>query len=228
MKKFFLSIVAALLAVPTFAQFTSGGFTISENNTYYGIRIGMAMSNFGGDYVDMNSKTGLTLGGVIGIRLSDSAPVFLESGLYYSGHGAKKDKEFINYNNLEIPLLIKYGFQANDEIAVLPFFGPVFSYAVSGKTKQLVYDKVGNGDYAVKQPQEYEKVGTFDEKKVRIGNGELGGMKRANMGLKLGCGVEYSNLYAELGYQFGITNVCKNDDYTARNNALFINVGVNF
>ena len=216
MKKFFASIVAALLAVPTFAQFTSGGFTISENNMYYGLRIGMTMANFSGDDVDMDAKTGLTLAGTVGVRLSDSAPVFLESGLYYTERGAKKDKEFVNYNNLEIPLLIKYGFQANDQIAVLPFFGPVFSYAMSGKTKQY---KIVNGV----PTNELEKVGTFDEKKAHTG-----GFKRANMGLKLGCGVEYSNLYAELGYHFGITNVCKNDDFTAHSNALFLNVGVNF
>lgn len=222
MKKFFVSIVAALLAVPTFAQFTSGGFTISENNMYYGLRIGMAMANFGGDDIDMDTKVGLTLGGVVGVRLSDSAPVFLESGLYYSERGAKKDKLFVNYNNLEIPLLIKYGIQANDQIAVLPFFGPVFSYAMSGKTKQFKGQFV-NDAWVPATPLELEKVGTFDEKRAFTG-----GFKRANMGLKLGCGVEFSNLYGELGYQFGITNVCKNDDFTARSNALFINVGVNF
>ena len=217
MKKLFLSLLAALLALPSLAQFTSGGFTISENNVYYGIRVGLTMANFGGDDIDMDAKTGLTLAGVVGLRLSDSAPVFLESGLYYSERGAKKGKEFVNYNNLEVPLLIKYGFQANDEIAILPFFGPVFSYAISGKTKQLKLDELG------KLTTEYEKVGTFDEKKAHTG-----GLKRANMGLKLGCGVEYSNIYAEAGYQFGVTNVCKEDDFTARSNAFFVNVGVNF
>ena len=215
MKKFLVSIVAALLAVPTFAQFTSGGFTLSESNVYYGVRLGLSMANLGGDDVDMDSKAGLTLAGVVGLRLSDGVPVFLESGLYYTERGAKKDKQSVGYTNFELPVLIKYGFQATDEIAVLPFLGPVFSYAFSGKTKQ--YQQASDGTI------ELAKVGTFDEKKAIHG-----GLKRPNMGIKVGCGAEWNNLYLEAGYQFGLTNIAKNDDFTLHSNALFLNVGVNF
>lgn len=204
MKKFLVSIVAALLAVPTFAQFTSGGFTLSESNLYYGVRLGMTVANLGGD-ADTDSKAGLTLAGVLGLRLSDGVPVFLESGLYYSERGAKD----VGYTNLEIPLLIKYGFQATDEIAVLPFIGPVFAYGISGKTK--VPGAAG----------EVVKVGTFDEKKWT-------GLKRPNMGIKVGCGAEWNNLYLEAGYQFGLTNISKADEVSIRSNALFVNFGVNF
>jgi hypothetical protein len=53
------------------------------------------------------------------------------------------------------------------------------------------------------------------------------------MGFKIGCGAEYNKLYAEVGYQFGVTNIIDDEfaagkDKSARNNALFINVGVNF
>ena len=40
MKKFLISIVAALMTIPSFAQFTSGGFEIDKDNIYYGIRFG--------------------------------------------------------------------------------------------------------------------------------------------------------------------------------------------
>lgn len=215
MKKFFISIVAALMAVPTFAQFTSGGFTLSENNVYYGLRIGMSMANLSGDDVDMDAKTGLTLAGVIGLRLSEGVPVFLESGLYYTERGAKKEKTSVGYNNLEIPVLVKYGFQATDEIAVLPFLGPVFSYGISGKTKQ--YETTSSGAI------ELVKRGTFDEKKAITG-----GLKRPNMGIKVGCGAEWNNLYLEAGYQFGLTNIAKADELSIHSNALFLNFGVNF
>ena len=68
-----------------------------------------------------------------------------------------------------------------------------------------------------------KSVGTFDEKRAFTG-----GLKRANMGFKLGCGAEYNKIYLEVGYQFGITNVCKDDDLSAHSNALFVNFGVNF
>lgn len=204
MKKFFTAIVALMLAAPSFAQYSSGGFELDKQNLYYGVRLGMTVANLSGD-VDSDSKAGMTLAGVVGLRVSDSTPVFLESGLYYTERGAKD----IGYSNLEIPLLIKYGFKATEDIAVLPFVGPYFSRACWGKTKIL--DENGKT----------VKVGTFDEDK-------WDGLKRLNMGFKLGCGAEYNKLYLEVGYQIGVTNISKKDDLTIHSNAFFANFGVNF
>lgn len=209
MKKFFVSILVAMLAIPSFAQYSSGGFSLDEENLYWGVRFGITGASLGGD-LDLGMKAGMTLAGVVGLRASDSTPVFIESGLYYTERGGKKDDFRVGYNNLEIPILVKYGFKVGDEIAVLPFVGPYFSYAFSGKTKQ-----VGT--------EGKESVGTFDEKKAFTG-----GLKRANMGFKLGVGAEYNKVYLELGYQLGITNVCKDDDLSSHSNALFCNFGVNF
>lgn len=208
MKKVLTTIVAILLAAPTFAQYSSGGFSLDEENLYYGVRLGMTSATLTGDVVDLGSRVGLTLAGIVGLRASNTAPVFLESGLYYTERGAKKGKITLSYNNLEIPFVVKYGLKVSDDIAVLPFLGPYFSYAISGKYK------------CTEKGSEFE-MGAFDEK-------QWAGLKRANMGIKLGCGAEYNNLYLELGYQFGITNICKDDDFTSRSNALFVNFGVNF
>lgn len=208
MKKVLSTIVAILIAAPTFAQYSSGGFSLDEENLYYGVRLGMTSATLTGDVIDLGSRFGLTLAGIVGLRASNTAPVFLESGLYYTERGAKKDKVTLSYNNLEIPFVVKYGLKVSDDIALLPFLGPYFSYAISGKYKSTL------------KGAEFE-WGAFDEK-------QWSGLKRANMGIKLGCGAEYNNLYLELGYQFGITNICKDKDFTARSNALFVNFGVNF
>ena len=105
----------------------------------------------------------------------------------------------LRHNNLEIPLVIKYGFKANEHIAILPFVGPYFAYAVSSEWK------VKNGSNEIKYRP-----------------------NRKNMGFKLGCGAEYNKIYAEVGYQFGVTNFLDDDDFSAHNNALFFNLGVNF
>ena len=147
----------------------------------------------------------MTLAGVVGLRVSSSTPVFLESGLYYTQRGAKDDDWEITSNNLEIPILIKYGLKATDDIALLPFFGPWFSYAVSSDKK----DKRSQAD-------------------MDAGKNALHRINRNNMGFKLGCGAEYNKLYLEVGYQFGVTNFLDSDDFTAHNNALFLNVGLNF
>ena len=209
MKKVFVAMIALFCSVSSFAQYSSGGFSLDEENLYWGVRFGLTSATLGGD-LDLGAKTGMTLGAVVGLRASDSTPVFIESGLYYTERGAKKEKFRVGYNNLEVPILVKYGIKATDEIAILPFFGPYFSYAFNGKTKQVEVDGT-------------KSVGTFDEKRAFTG-----GLKRANMGFKLGCGAEYNKIYLEVGYQFGITNVCKNDDLSAHSNALFVNFGVNF
>jgi len=51
---------------------------------------------------------------------------------------------------------------------------------------------------------------------------------RFDAGLRVGCGVEYQMLYAEIGFNFGITNIGKSDFDAVRNRNLFLNVGVNF
>jgi hypothetical protein len=207
MKKFFVSMVALLTSMSSFAQFSSGGFNLDEESIYWGVRFGLTGATLTGD-LDMGMKTGMTLAGVVGLRASDSTPVFLESGLYYTERGGKDGKARVGYNNLEIPIIVKYGIKATDEIALLPFIGPYFSYAFSGKTK------IEEGGATV-------SVGTFDEKKWT-------GLKRANMGFKIGCGAEYNKLYLEVGYQLGITNLSKDEDLSGHSNALFVNFGVNF
>ena len=44
MKKIFAAIVAMMLAMPSFAQFASGGFELDKQNLYYGAR--QVMQNF--------------------------------------------------------------------------------------------------------------------------------------------------------------------------------------
>lgn len=207
MKKIITSIVALLLAAPSFAQMNSGGFSISESTLYYGVRIGMNLSTVTGDNTDdLKMKAGLTLGGVLGLRVSDSAPVFLESGLYYTQYGANGDgKEELDVNYLELPVLIKYGFEATDEINVLPYLGPTFGFGVSAKRK---YEELG----------EVESVKGFSDNDLN----------RFNVGIKIGCGVEWSKLYAELGYHIGISNLADSDSDTMHHGNIFINVGVNF
>lgn len=204
MKKFIVAIMAVLFAAPSFAQFTSGGFSIDENSVYYGIRLGVNFAGIGGDFNDnLGTKVGMNLGGVIGLRLSQSTPVFLESGLYYSERGAKDGKDKASLTYLELPVLIKYGIQTGGDFVVLPYIGPYFSYGIAGKTKI---------------------------KEAGINDSSYEFFKHGDMGFKLGCGAEYNNLYAEVGYQFGVANILEDNeaDGEARNHAFYINVGVNF
>ena len=207
MKKFFTAIVAMMLAVPSFAQFASGGFELDKNNVYYGARMGLNLASMSGDGLkDFDGmRAGLNLGGVVGLRVSSKSPVFLESGFYYTQRGGNNDDVKMTLKYLEVPLVIKYGIKATDDIAVLPFLGPYFSYAIGGRFKGK--DKMG----------------------VKIDESSFNAVNHGDMGLKLGCGMEYDMLYLEAGYQFGIANIADDDiDDPIHSNALFINFCVNF
>ncbi|MBQ7511023.1 MAG: PorT family protein [Prevotella sp.] len=201
MKKILVAIVAVLFAAPSFAQFGSGGFSLTESTMYYGVRLGLNVASLSGDISsDWGAKAGFNFGGVVGMRLSDATPIFLESGLYYTERGAKDGDAKIGLTYLEIPLLIKYGIQATDDIAVLPYIGPAVGLGIAGKIKP-------------------GSVSSF---------GSDGGFNRPDVGIKLGCGAEYNHLYLEAGYQFGMANIADSDDDTVHGNAFFVNFGVNF
>ena len=202
MKKFLVAIVAVLFATPLFAQYNSGGFSLNESTVYYGIRIGLNVANISGDTEGFctGAKSGFNFGSVIGLRVSDSTPVFLESGLYYTERGSKEGKSKIGLTYLEVPILIKYGIAATDDIAILPYIGPTFGLGIAGK------EKPGN-------------ISSFSKE---------GGFSRPDVGIKVGCGAEYNKLYLEMGYQFGMSNISRNEDITIHGNALYVNFGVNF
>jgi len=196
MKKLLVAVIACLFAAPSFAQFSSGGFSLDEEHMYWGVRLGVNFGGISGDIESDKGRTGMTLAGVVGVRVSDNAPLFLESGLYYTERGGKdlkapsiteKPKGHLNY--LEVPVLIKYGISTEDEIAFLPFIGPTFSMGISGSYKYL---------------------------------------KHPEMGFKLGCGIEWNNLYGEAFYQFGVTNIADVKDASSHGHALGINIGINF
>ena len=54
------------------------------------------------------------------------------------------------------------------------------------------------------------------------------GFQRFDAGIKVGCGLQYDHLYAELGYDFGLSNISHDYFDTSRNGSFFATVGVNF
>ena len=199
MKKILMTLVAVMLSATSFAQMSSGGFQLSTGSTYYGLRLGFNSSYIGGD-VDLDSRAGFVIGAVAGIRCSPSTPLFLESGLYYTEKGGKKGGAKVRLDYLEIPLLMKYGIKATDDLSVLPYIGPTFGFGIAGKMEPGKEDSFGD-----------DKYGRFD------------------VGIKLGCGVEYQMVYAELGYHWGITNISDfPGDIDAFNRSFYMNIGINF
>lgn len=206
MKKLLIAIAAVLFSAPSFSQINTGEFSVDESSVYYGVRFGLNVASLAGEKETLGTNTGINLGAVIGLRLSDTTPIFLESGLYYTERGASKGKTEVNLNYLEIPVLIKAGFEATDDIAILPFIGPTISLGIAGKMKG--YNEKGD----------FYSESSFGSDKY----------SRPDVSVKVGCGAEWNMIYLETGYQFGIANVLDSEEFSQRGNAFFVNFGVNF
>ena len=207
MKKLLISLVTLILSVPSFAQYNSGEVSLSESTMYYGLRLGADLANFSGDGTgDYKTRTGMTLGFVVGLHVSEETPICLESGLYYTERGGKKNipggEETTSLCYLELPILIKYGFELENDWAILTFVGPYFSLGAGGSIINKVND-------------------------TSISSFSRDNFSRPDMGFKLGCGAEYNHLYIEAGYQFGVANISQDDVHAVHGNAWFLNVGVN-
>lgn len=223
MKKLFTLMMAIAIAMPTFAQFdgsrkTRNRFNHSNVEQYYGVRLGLNVASINSSTVglDMNSYAGLALGGVYGLQLANSTPLWLEIGAFYSEMGGKDNNYLFDKDDketrisqkkttrlmyLKAPIVFKYEFDVADDFYVQPFLGGYFALGIGGKTK-LYEDK--------------HSYDSFDD------------YNRFDGGLRFGCGAEYQMVYAEIGFDFGIANICDDDFASARNQNFFINVGVNF
>ena len=226
-KMFTLALVALLLPMSMMAQaykssryynkntgrleYSNRSIMYQPGQNYYGLRLGPAFSKVNSDDKKLdggNWQTGLNLGAVAGFSLSDSFPLFLEGGAFYTEKGGKTNykgkKMTYNLNYLEVPVAVKYAIQMDDEhVSIQPFMGVYVACGISGKMKN--YD-------------DREARSSFSDDYFQSFDG----------GLRMGCGFAYDMFYVELAYDLGLTNICHDEFDASHNHSLQLNVGVNF
>lgn len=196
-------------------------YDYGQNNTYIGLRVGPSFSHVSSDdpILDGSSwKTGLNVGVAVGTKIAYTSPLYLETGLYYTekggeGNGGYNGAKFTyDLNYLEIPLLFKYKAPVTNDFSIEPYFGGYFAVGVGGKIKD--YDH-------------REAYNSFSSN--RYDNGTF---QRCDGGLKFGVGASYrlnrdAELYMEVGYDLGLSNVCHDTFDKSKNGALQLNFGIN-
>lgn len=121
--------------------------------------------------------------------------------------------------DLNIPILINYKLTFGDDFAVFAFAGPTvrIGLAANTKTTNSANDKVVTDDLYAKEDGETD---------AQV-------LKRFDLGLTVGAGIQYSSFRLEAGYNFGLLDRCayKDDDNSKMNmhfNQFFIGVGYAF
>ncbi len=196
----------------------------------FGIRAGLNLSNLRVDEAEAGmspkSLASFHVGGSWQHLLTPSMPLYLETGLYISQKGCKvKEGGFeltIKPLYMQVPVLAVYRFETAAGISLQPFLGPYVAYGLSGKAK------VSMGDYS-------SKADLFKESNYEDSDGDPQPtqqlLKRFDAGLRLGVGATWNNLYFSLGYDLGLTDNVKEDEYGvvyARNRTFTISAGYNF
>lgn len=227
MRKLFITSILALTATFTLsaqraarAEHHYRSF-YGDVPVYYGIRIGPAFSHVNSDdpMLDGGSlKTGLNIGGIMGVQVTQTVPVYFEFGLSYiqkggigyvpvTGEDGSRSQMKFKYNldYLELPFGFKYKYDFNEHMSLQPFLGGYFALGIGGKIKN------------------------FGERKAYSSfSGEEYSFRRFDGGLRFGCGLNYDLFYVEVAYEFGLANICHDAFDTSHNGCLQLSVGMNF
>ena len=218
MKRIIIALMSLALTAPALAQHgrphyynrTTNNSRHYDHQMYYGLRLGVAFSTVNSDDQYLNgssAKSGLDIGAVVGLQLGYRSPIFFETGLSYIEKGGdgryQGDKFSYSLNYLEVPMVLKYKYDVDRSFSIQPFLGGFMSVGVGGKIK----------DFGMRQA-----FSSFDDD----------AFKRFDGGIRVGCGIQYDFLYAEMGYDFGLANISHDYFDTSHTGTLFTTIGVNF
>lgn len=242
MKKFILGAVAVLMALGASAESYNRIQASYLNDRYSGNKYFDDDASF--------SANGIGVSYVHGFGLSESLPMFIETGLQFNTainsntlDGEKFDVEFngdtyyvdlkakekFTNINLAVPVNFVWRFNVADKFTVSPYLGINFRVNVLGKVKDTV-------DVDTNLPSEF-KDELLDEAKdyeesmsvySKDDMGKDGTWNRFQMGWQIGVGAEYSNIYLGLQYGTDFIPAFKYEDAKINNGRLAVTVGYHF
>jgi len=174
----------------------------------------------GGFTISTDSKTGFLVGAVAQFPFSKYLSFRPELNYIQKGSktvdAAADQSVIIALNYLDLPLNVVYSSDAGKGQV---FFGagPTIGYGLSGYTKFK------------SATLEFSQDIKFDGKSEEEINDQSGHLKALDMGFNLLAGYKFANgLFANAGYQFGLSNITPVQGSSLKNKGLFIKLGYSF
>lgn len=194
-------IMKKFVLTAVLGMFALAGFSQMTWNA----KVGMSMTNLSNTDADM--KVGYTVG--VGLDYQFTDMWYLQSGLNITGKGAKAGDLKIKTHYLEIPVLAAAKFDVSDNMKFVVNAGPYLAFGMGGKLEE--------GDASMKV---FSKEDGMEEAL----------MKRFDLGLQYGVGLELSDKYLiNLTGQYGFIDPFKGDGGESSHNIAFmIGVGYRF
>ncbi|MDR3047865.1 MAG: PorT family protein [Bacteroidales bacterium] len=206
MKKYLSALIALLFVTTLTAQ--------GLQKNIFGIRAGINSSTMmHKPKGDTGSRIGFDFGASYQRLLSTHNPLHFETGLYLTSKGYE-DYEIIgmpfhssmvdiNLIYLQVPLVLNYDFIISNDVTIQPLAGLYVAYGIGGKRETK---KVANSSHS-----------PYDM-----------GYERFDWGLKIGIGTTFHNIYAGVGYEFGLYNKVHGGYVKSGNRSLCLILGYNF
>ena len=206
--KSFSKFFFALLLVATIS-FSISFSSYAQTTTSLGIKGGVNIANFRGEDVkDYDSRTAFNLGLVLNYSVAESVGLSLEAD--YASMGAKLDNVGVESTTkldyLRTTLLFNY-YMGSSEMNIRPelFAGPYVGFLLGAN------NKVEDEDY--------------NDVKDGYKGTDFGAAFGAGLHIKVG---EKMWLVPDVRYNLGLSNISDNDNITARNGVLSVNLGLTF
>jgi hypothetical protein len=171
----------------------------------------------GDDTEGLDSKIGFNVGALVGYNFSDV--LGLQSGLLLNTRGAASEvsvlgttmKSTVSIYELQLPVFLTAGFALNDKLKIKANVGPSFGFGLSAKTKITAGDE--SEEYNLYEKEEGD---------------EESNLKRFNLGVAIGAGVELKKIYLGVGYDLGLTNISNGEGSDIKTGSFAVNVGFTF
>ena len=203
-------------------------FSLSASAQTFGLKGGLNLSNmlekdddatYSNDY---KMNLGFHVGATIDVPFNDF--LSFESGLLFTTRGMNFEEEILDFGisakanlyYLDIPLTLKASHKLGEELKMYGTFGPYVGIGLSGK---------------IKVTAEYQGVKETEEIDVEWGNDENeDDLKRLDMGLTFGAGVEFKSFMIGISYDLGLSNIAAYQDFgtTSKNRVLKFSIGYRF
>lgn len=203
-------------------------FYYQINAQTFGIKGGLNLANmldkdddetYSNDY---SMNPGFHLGLTVDIPFNDF--LSFEPGLLFTTKGMKYEDEILgadvtakaNLYYLDIPLSLKASHDLGGGLKMFGAVGPYVGLGLSGKLKGTV---------------EYQGEKETEEEDIKWGSDEdEDDLKRLDMGLTFGGGVEINSIMIGISYDLGLSNIAAYQDYgsTSKNRVLKFSVGYRF
>ncbi|SBW03388.1 conserved exported hypothetical protein [uncultured Dysgonomonas sp.] len=165
------------------------GVNAQDKPLTFGVKGGMNISNFSGDFQDTKAKIGFNAGVTLDFALTND--LYLLTGLEFTSKGTKVNEDTnlkMNLSYLQLPVHAGYKLTVANDTRIVFHAGPYIAYAADGKWKVKGIE---------------DSVGVFGDEAEAAGLK----MKRFDFGLGFGVGAEFGQFNAGLNCDFGLVNI---------------------